>query len=206
MPRVAAIVVLLALSGARSAPRPTFSEFAVASPKPFVTAKPDVRSGDARRYRTVLREGAKKAPDFAGHFKIVRWGCGTCCSEFAILNLKTGHAFFPGFIVACEYPFDFTRPGVAFEYRVNSRLLVIAGAPNEADGGVRYYEWTGARLRLLRRVRPTPPRPAAPSPPAAPAPCTPRQPACGTARVLRCRGRSPASARCPRTRSVSDRA
>ena len=38
--------------------------------------------------------------------------------------------------------------------RLNSRLLVIAGMPQEeqARDGVTYFEWTGSRLKLIRFV------------------------------------------------------
>src|SRR3979411_2057426 len=101
---LATLMVLFALAAT-----PTFEEFSVPKPAPFVAVKPDVSQGQAHRYRTILREGAKQPPDFAGYFKIVRWGCGACCTEFAILDLKTGRVFFPGFTVVCEDPTDFKR-------------------------------------------------------------------------------------------------
>ena len=151
-----AIPLLLALltSSPNEKLLPSFGAFSVHVPESFTSVAPDVRSGQARRYRTILRQASKEQPDFAGHFKIVRWGCGTCCSEFAVLDLRTGKSFFPGFVVACGHPTDFDNPGLVFEYRVDSRLLVVYGAPNEvnADLGTRYYEWTGGKLRLLKTV------------------------------------------------------
>jgi hypothetical protein len=79
--------------------------------------------------------------------KIARWGCGTCCSEFAIVNLRTGAVYFPPFYVACPEPMEYTGDGIALEYRPDSRLIVVTGARNEAGGGVHYYVWTGKRLR-----------------------------------------------------------
>src|SRR5258708_1266359 len=44
----------------------------------------------ARSYRTVLREGAKKGPNFAGHYTIVSWGAGLGVFSMAVVDAKTG--------------------------------------------------------------------------------------------------------------------
>ena len=45
---------------------------------------------DGHMFRTVLRNGMKWGPNFAGHYAVVVWGCGTSCSSFAVVNLRTG--------------------------------------------------------------------------------------------------------------------
>lgn len=55
-------------------------------------AKPDFRHS-AKRYRdfpTRLRAGAKGGPNFAGHWAIVGWGCGTGCIEYHMVDSVTG--------------------------------------------------------------------------------------------------------------------
>jgi hypothetical protein len=55
-------------------------------------AKPDFKHS-ARRYRnfpTRLRAGAKGGPNFAGHWAIVGWGCGTGCIEYHMVDSITG--------------------------------------------------------------------------------------------------------------------
>ncbi len=56
---------------------PRFEAFST----PVISLKParvDLESHPlAKRYRTRLREGAAEGPNFAGHFTIVGWGCGT---------------------------------------------------------------------------------------------------------------------------------
>jgi len=61
---------------------------------------------EARRYRTVIREGAREGPNFAGHFTIVTWGCGAGCVQFAIVDAKTGLVYSPRFYVAARTHFD----------------------------------------------------------------------------------------------------
>lgn len=49
----------------------------------------------ARRYRTVLLKGAAEGANFAGHYSIVGWGCGTSCVQFAVVDLESGQVIFP---------------------------------------------------------------------------------------------------------------
>ncbi len=68
----------------------------------------------APQYRTRLRREASKGPNFAGHYTVVRWGCGTDCTGFAIVDAQTGKV-------------GFLQPDAAIDldYRLDSDLLVI---------------------------------------------------------------------------------
>ena len=114
----------------------------------------------ARAYRTRLREGARRAVNFAGHYKLHTWSCGTGCLQTAFIDAKTGEVFFPkelnGFIV-CFYdpkPVDDLEEALKFER--GSRLIVMSGYPysergkDEPKKGLYYYEWTGAELKLVK--------------------------------------------------------
>ena len=114
----------------------------------------------ARGYRTRLREGARRAVNFAGRYKLHTWSCGTGCLQTAFIDAKTGDVFFPaelnGFI-ACYYG----SPPVndleeALQFREGSRLIVMAGYPysqrgkDEPKKGLYHYEWTGTELKLVK--------------------------------------------------------
>jgi hypothetical protein len=115
---------------------------------------------EARAYRTRLREGARRAVNFAGHYKLHTWSCGTSCLQTAFIDAKTGKVFFPaelnGFI-ACYYG---TEPveslEEALQFRKGSRLIVMSGYPlsergkDEPKKGLYYYEWTGTSLKLVK--------------------------------------------------------
>lgn len=111
----------------------------------------------AGSYRTRLREGAKEGINFAGHFTLVGWGCGTGCGQVGIINAKSGAVYFPdqlgGFGV---WLWDDNQESVQF--KSNSRLLILSGWPaTESDSdnpktGLYYYEWTGTRLKLVKFV------------------------------------------------------
>lgn len=105
---------------------------------------------DTRRFRTVLREALAEGVDFAGHYIIASWGCGTSCLVNAIIDARTGNVYWPKQLGVIYSLFD--EP---INYRADSRLLVLS-VPTSEKGDVRrdsYYEWKGHRLRLLRTVQ-----------------------------------------------------
>jgi hypothetical protein len=125
-------------------------------------AAPKLTTPQARAYRTRLREGARRAVNFAGHYKLHTWSCGTGCLQTAFIDAKTGEVFFPaelnGFIV-CFYdpkPVDDLEEALKFER--GSRLIVMSGYPTSERGkdepkkGLYYYEWTGGDLKLIKYV------------------------------------------------------
>jgi len=115
-------------------------------------------SPEARHYRTVIREGVANGPNFAGHFAVVAWGCGSSCSERAIVDTHTGHVYFDKRLrdldtTQAEAGDDHDDQFPAY-FKLSSRLLVAVGAPNEDESrdGIAFYEWTGSELKLLRFV------------------------------------------------------
>ncbi|MFZ5867293.1 MAG: hypothetical protein ACOYXY_15520 [Thermodesulfobacteriota bacterium] len=116
-------------------------------------AKPDVSKERARTYRTRLREGAAKGPNFAGHYTVVRWGCGTDCIEFAIVDVISGAVFFPPFLtVQSVPPYDQDNPTMIprnVEFRPDSRLLIVTGTIDKSSSDKHFYEWTGKELKLV---------------------------------------------------------
>lgn len=112
-------------------------------------AAPDLKSSkDARRFRTVLRDGASTGPNFAGHFTIITWGCGTQCQAHAIVDARSGRVTMIPFPTAYD-----------LKYQVHSRLLVADPSeeclPSDRIGPETsvWYEWTGRELRQVDSVR-----------------------------------------------------
>lgn len=111
----------------------------------------------AATFRTRLREGAKAGVNFAGHFSLVGWGCGTGCMSVAIVDARSGAVHFPKELSAFGVWLwaDLDEP---LTFRPDSRLLVMSGFPNseteggEPKAGLYYYEWTGKSLRLVKFV------------------------------------------------------
>jgi hypothetical protein len=108
-------------------------------------------------WRTRLREGAKTGPNFAGHYTVVRWGCGTDCTGIAIADAVTGTVYFPQALNSLAWVNvhdEIFRDGV-LRFRRDSRLLIAVGTPNEdtSQRGVSYYEWAGTKLKLVFRAK-----------------------------------------------------
>jgi hypothetical protein len=153
--------LLLAFSsiGFTQSSTPTFTQYAAE----VETVKPtqvNLKSHKyANSYRTNLRNAAKEGVNFAGHYILTTWGCGTNCSQTAIIDARNGQVFFPeelggsisGF---CELSDD-TEPIV---YEADSRLLVLSGYKNgdldKKDGrcGIYYLEWTGTKFKQVQFV------------------------------------------------------
>jgi hypothetical protein len=116
----------------------------------------------ARAYRTRLREGARRAVNFAGHYKLHTWSCGTGCLQTAFIDAKTGAVFFPaelnGFIVCFYDPKPVEDLEEALKFERGSRLIIMSGYPTserdkpEPKKGLYYYEWTGRDLKLIKYV------------------------------------------------------
>jgi hypothetical protein len=121
-------------------------------------ASPRLDSPYARLYRTAIRQQTAKGPNFAGHFAVVGWGCGSSCSDWAIVDTHSGRVYFDSRLhavstVQAESSDEHDNQFPTY-FSLSSRLLVIVGAPNEDESrdGVAFYEWTGSTLKLLRFV------------------------------------------------------
>lgn len=89
----------------------------------------------APMYRTRLINAAKEKPNFAGHYILTKWGCGSSCLMFAILDVKTGRVHIPDFAI-----FNMASKE-ALSYRSNSTLLIIQGAVGgDSLAGPFYYQ------------------------------------------------------------------
>jgi hypothetical protein len=114
-------------------------------------ARPKLVSERARQFRTQLTSAAAEGPNFAGHFRVATWGCGTCCVDFGIIDLKSGDVWMPGFYMACGHPqTDPVRGQAGLYYRLDSTLFVAIGSRSEGPkSAVDYYRWNGRALELL---------------------------------------------------------
>jgi len=117
---------------------------------------PDVGRGQAHLYRTVIREAAGKGPNFAGHYTLIRIGCGAATVCPAIVDARTGKVFFPPELVSAEALLvDTGDTGVeTLNYRKDSRLIIVVGTPNEnlKNEGMSYYLWWSGKLTRIRFV------------------------------------------------------
>jgi hypothetical protein len=147
---IAILFVSSAFAGNTVAPR--YEDYPVTQIYKGQPAQVDFTNNpQARLYRTVIRQQAAEGPDFAGHYKITIWGCGSSCEAFAIVDSKTGRVYFPPQLHYVTWVY-WDGPDFGLNYRINSRLLILHGSREERpESGTFYYLWgTNNTLRLLR--------------------------------------------------------
>lgn len=140
------IVLLMAVT-ALAADIPQFKDFPVAqvyqgrnSPVKFATP-------ETKQFHTRLTEAAQQKTNFAGHYILTRWGCGSGCIQPAIIDAKTGRVFMVPFTVVTvgEKVID------PLQFRLDSTLLIVNGSRNDQpENGTFYYLWDGKRLELIQ--------------------------------------------------------
>lgn len=92
-------------------------------------------------YRTKLRQGTALGPNFAGHYTVVLWGCGTGCQVASVVDARTGRLSRQTLL---------TANGV--QHQRNSRLLFVDPPTPEQPpqcascGTPAYYEWRDGRF------------------------------------------------------------
>jgi len=136
--------VLLQANAANSLPVPQFEQYKVKAIYKGKPAVPILRTPEDREYRTRIREGAKKGPNFAGHYTLIILGCGTECSSFLIVDAVTGRVFSHA---QKEYTCE---P----QFKIDSRLLTTDVCTGAIMTGCNraFWEWAGTELRFLTRI------------------------------------------------------
>ncbi len=147
----AAVVVLFAAlfasaqgTGASKSQRedpPRFEDYPVMEDFKGPPAAPVILMPEERKFQTKIREGVTKGygvegpdgkerpgPNFAGHYYLVTWGCGSPCLMAAIVDGRTGRVHPPPFhhgpgnsFFQVSWAFPSMPP---MDYRLNSRLLI----------------------------------------------------------------------------------
>ena len=130
---------------------PDFADYPGAAVFNGRNAAPVLATRDARLFRTMIREGARGKPNFDGHYIVATWGCGTDCEMGAMIDAITGRVI--SLPVVAGSPEDASAESTHFDYRLDSRLLVMTGMIKEGPPmGSHYFEFDGAKLTLLKTV------------------------------------------------------
>lgn len=119
---------------------PVFEDYPAGPAHAGVPAVVDFTSEPAaREFLTAITAAQAGGPNFAGHYAVASWACGTSCQQNAVVDAASGRIV--AFNVGSEYGVD---------YRLDSRLLVVnpperlaesrLPVPKPAESG--YYEMT----------------------------------------------------------------
>lgn len=99
------------------------------------SSHPDA-SSFAARFNALVGRAAK----FAGHYRLLYWGCGTACQQFAIVDVKTGQVFMD----------EGWSTSLGLCFRADSALLITNPGADESMRIERgHYHWDGKQLSPL---------------------------------------------------------
>ena len=166
--KVRALIAVLAAAGSVTAFQsnptnvsqalPRFEDFQVPATAIFkgTPAAPNFRTPGQRMYRTMIRQATTKGPNFAGHYTVAEWGCGTACLQIAVVDMQSGTAY-DGPVGIPPNGAIYLGPNVEHDktgifYRIDSSLFIVVGCPNFKNCGRFYYEWSGKQFKLLRQI------------------------------------------------------
>ena len=154
-----AMLVLVLAVAASGQGVPKFNQYKATVEKPRITKIDFKKNADARTYRTRLTEALRGGVNFAGHYVIAGWGCGTGCTNAAIIDTWTGKIYWPEEFYNVDASYGNGYSDVQLDFRKASRMLIIHGRPGTAKesgptgpAGDHYFEWRADRFRKLRVV------------------------------------------------------
>jgi hypothetical protein len=118
---------------------PRFGDFPVSENWDRSPAPLKLSTRSERMFRTQLANAVKEFPNFAGHYRITYWGCGSACSAGALIDLQTGDVFPPPLSksngsgwerwIMCTARFD----GATDEFHLDSRLMIVRCGLNYSE-------------------------------------------------------------------------
>jgi len=139
---------------------PRFEDFPVSRKFTGRPAPVNLRSHPlARKYRTMLRASAREGANFAGHYTVAHWGCGSNCWSIAIIDATNGNVYFPQALLSLGVGIELEGENDEEPLRFNlgSKLLIAEGFPffaekEKLEGGRYYFKWENNRLRLVHKI------------------------------------------------------
>lgn len=156
---------------------PSFEDFPSGKLFTGTPASPKLIEPWAKMYRTRIRDGvakpegafrgsdfvASKGPNFAGHYFVLNWGCGSGCLMLVVADALTGHVYTPPLSVGNVGNQKIGLPSLGtgwadFDYKPNSRLFMIRTCPEGAGftypfSGTSYFTMEPSGWRLIRRFK-----------------------------------------------------
>jgi hypothetical protein len=154
------MAVLLLATGspcrAAEATTPKFDQFKVAVRSAQRTGSADVDRGGPEetleQFMARVVKVGRRGSNFAGHYAIVRWGCGFVCQDGSVIEVSSGRVWDLPFRNVSDCP-NLNRP--LLEFRNDSRLLIVNGvvererpAP-DLPCGTYYFEWLDGNWKQI---------------------------------------------------------
>jgi hypothetical protein len=152
---VVLVLFLLEVGSAQGQTLPQFEAYPASEHFTGTPARAIISHPRARLFRTQIQNQAKAKPNFAGHYHLATWGCGSDCQGLALIDARTGKVYFNprALNVAGVLSQDEDR----LQFRPDSRLLIISGSVDGfnryQDEAKFYYEWRNNHFRLIRKTK-----------------------------------------------------
>ena len=105
-----------------------------------VLKDPDFKTNpDAKFFITRIKEGCKEGVNFAGHYTLIYWGCGTACQYGVVVDRKTGEIF-------SDY-----ISSLGSEFRVDSELIILnAELENKDSKYIELNHFTRVKIKVWK--------------------------------------------------------
>jgi hypothetical protein len=134
-----------------------FDDYAVENVFQGTPARPHILEKQHLEFRTAITDAAAKGANFAGHYAIAQWDCGSDCISLVIIDETDGRLFSPPFKVLTtpQVPGTDDDPPHEFQgavFQLKSRLLIVDGCPEGKRCATYYYEWKDDQLKQLSMV------------------------------------------------------
>lgn len=126
---------------AQAQPEPRFEDYPANAVTIHKVAQPRLKPNtDFWYFRTAIKDGAQEPPNFAGHYILIQWGCGTECQNGVIVDALTGKIF------------AIPDSALSVANQLDSNLLIV-NSDLEADPALQltkqFYVWEGSVFKLV---------------------------------------------------------
>jgi len=138
------VVALLGMVAVAAEP-PQFKDYPVTNVFRGTPAAPVLSNGNARKFRTQLRNSVKDGPNFAGHYTVARWGCGAGCVVVAVMDAISGQVWFAPFEVEDGRLEGGTYCNHGTDFEIDSDLFMAQGNVNGRTG-THYFRWRQSKF------------------------------------------------------------
>jgi hypothetical protein len=133
-----------------AAQMPSFEQYRVAENYKGKVAPP-VLSEVQPAIRAKLKGAARQKPNFAGHYILLTWSCGSECLTGCVIDATTGHIYMLPVSLCCWNP-DGVQTENPIEFHRDSKLIIFKGGRNgkACDWGQHYYQFDKGQFELIK--------------------------------------------------------
>ena len=159
--KLIALLFIVFCSFSNAQKLPTYSQYSTKVEKKTAKNVNLKSHAEAKFYRTNLKKALTNSDlNFGGKYILTYWGCGSGCTQGAIIDVHTGNVFFPVELQGVYAGGLTLGDHDMLEYKKNSNLLIIYGYAGSGfkpetpkNHGIYYYKWNGKAFKLLKFIK-----------------------------------------------------